>query len=81
MRVATSYDHNPPDYYTTPDKPPILYNDFNIVRVVRICNLLVFLKLIAIFYITTFAAVATLAIATFAFAFLLDSVPLRPPLR
>ena len=76
MHVATSYDYNPPDYYTAPDEPPILYNDFNIVRVVRIYNLLVFLKLIAMFYITTFAIVATLAIATLTFTFLLDSISL-----
>ena len=76
----------PPDYYTTPNEPLILYDDFNIVRVVRIYNFLVFLKLIAIFYITAFAAVATLAvatlaIATLAFAFLFNSVPLYPLLR
>ena len=86
-RVAASHDHNPPpDCYTAPDEPPTLYDDFNIVRVVRIRNFLAFLKLIAMFHITAFAAVAALAVAALAvvalaFAFLLDSVPLRPPLR
>ena len=87
VRVATLYNYNRPNYYNAPNYLPILYNNFNIIRVIRIYNLLVFLKPLAIFhvaYVASFALVAATS-TTFAIAkrFVAPSPSslLLPPLR
>ena len=66
--IATLHDHNCPDYYNAYNCLPTLYNNFNIIRVIQIYNLLVFLKPLAIFYVACIASFALVATTSTAFA-------------